>query len=178
MLYKSAKINFRTRISKIHWYKWTNKPYIVTLPMGHRSPCSSVLRLSAEMVETCVWLSCDITSKDLKVMSGFPGALLTLLTTGGWTGILPSSILTTDDMGGLRVGEGLVHRRAKVNILIASSFKYFEPRVGSTTSKRLPCSCRVRAFTNQNKSRQFWPFLVRRTGHDKLFTSHLVWHLD
>ena len=62
---------------------------------------------------------------------------------GTWSGVLPSSILTTEDMDGLSVGDGLVHRRAKFSILCASSLEYFEPRLGSTSSRRFPCSCRT-----------------------------------
>jgi hypothetical protein len=43
------------------------------------------------------------------------------LTIGAWTGIWPSIILTAEDINGLKLGDGLVHKRAKLSILIASS---------------------------------------------------------
>jgi hypothetical protein len=45
------------------------------------------------------------------------------LTIGAWTGICPSSIFTAEDIDGLKVGDGLVHKRAKLSILNASVFE-------------------------------------------------------
>ena len=105
--------------------------------------------LSCEYAEeTRVWLSCDSNSKALNLTSW----LLSLrLIIGAWIGIFPSSMLTTDDMVGLRVGDGLVHKSAKLSILMASSGEYFEPRFGSTNSRRFPCSWRTYAYVeNRN----------------------------
>ncbi|KAL4554031.1 hypothetical protein LXL04_039857 [Taraxacum kok-saghyz] len=55
-------------------------------------------------------------SKALNLMSGS-------WTTGGATGIFPSSILTTDDISGRSVGDGFVHKIARFSILSASSFE-------------------------------------------------------
>lgn len=75
--------------------------------------------LSREIVETCDWLSSDIFfPKALNRQSSFNEVRFT---TGAWTGIFPSSMLTTEDMAGLRVGDGLVHNRAKFNIPSAST---------------------------------------------------------
>ena len=74
--------------------------------------------LSRKELETCVWLSCEILSKALNLASGFVSLRLII---GAWTAIFPSIILTTEDIDGLRVGEGLVHKRAKQSSLIASS---------------------------------------------------------
>lgn len=62
-----------------------------------------------------------------------------------WTAVLPSSMLTTWDIFGLRVGEALVHNRATFSITIVSSDEYSEPKAGSTNSNRLPLSCKTYA---------------------------------
>ena len=60
-----------------------------------------------------------------------------------FTAVRPSSMLTTWDIIGLRVGDALVHKRATFSITIASSVVYSEPKPGSTNSNRLPLSCRT-----------------------------------
>ncbi|RRT61887.1 hypothetical protein B296_00019203 [Ensete ventricosum] len=64
-------------------------------------------------------------------------------TAGKSMAVLPSSMLTTLDIVGLRVGDGLVHARAKFKIRNASSLEDSEPRTGSTSSIRFPCSWRT-----------------------------------
>lgn len=60
-----------------------------------------------------------------------------------FTAVRPSSMLTTWDIVGLRLGDALVHKRATFSITIASSVVYSEPKPGSTNSNRLPLSCRT-----------------------------------
>lgn len=60
-----------------------------------------------------------------------------------WTAVRPSSMLTTWDIIGLRVGDALVHKRATFSITIASSDEYSDPKSGSTSSSRLPLSCKT-----------------------------------
>lgn len=55
-------------------------------------------------------------------------------------GVFPSSMLTTADIFGLRVGDMLVQRRANFNICKASSLEKSEPRAGSTSSSSFPFS--------------------------------------
>ncbi|THU73680.1 hypothetical protein C4D60_Mb04t25420 [Musa balbisiana] len=57
-------------------------------------------------------------------------------TAGKSMAVPPSSMLTTLDIMGLRVGDGLVHARATFKICNASSLEYSEPRTGSTSSSR------------------------------------------
>ncbi|GMN71550.1 hypothetical protein TIFTF001_053420, partial [Ficus carica] len=70
---------------------------------------------SCEYSEASLWLPCVSLSKALN-LGLWPN--VRRLTTGAWTGILPSSIFTTEDIGGRRVGDGLVHRSAKFSIVI------------------------------------------------------------
>ena len=105
----------------------------IDLPLSSLLSCKNV-------EETLVWLSCDRSSKALNLA---PAVLSLRLIIGAWIGVFPSSMLTTDDIGGLRVGDGLVQRSANCSILMASSEEYFEPRLGSTNSRRFPCSWRT-----------------------------------
>jgi hypothetical protein len=86
------------------------------------------------------WLSCDSNSEALSLAC----RLLSLrLITLAWIGVFPSSMLTTNDIDGLRVADVFVHKNAKLSILMASSVEYLEPRrLGSTNSKMFPCSWR------------------------------------
>nr|GMC74741.1 hypothetical protein GW17_00036002 [Ipomoea batatas] len=68
-----------------------------------------------------VWLSCDSFSNALNLARSsldFPGP-----TAGACTGIWPLSIFTTETMDGLRVGDGLAHKRANLSIFRASSLE-------------------------------------------------------
>ena len=60
-------------------------------------------------------MSCDSLSKALNLMSWFIELLLAI---GAWTAILPWSVLTTEDAEfGLRVGDGLVHKKSKFRVV-------------------------------------------------------------
>lgn len=71
-------------------------------------------------VEILVGLSCDNFSKALSLASRSGGLRLMFDTS---TSILPSSMLTTEDMEGLRLGDRFVHKRAIWSILMTSSFE-------------------------------------------------------
>ena len=61
-------------------------------------------------------------------------------------GVLPSSIETTEDMDGRRLGEGSAQVRARASIFSASSEEKLFPRVGSTSSIRAPLPCKAYAW--------------------------------
>lgn len=84
-----------------------------------------------------VSLSCESFSKALNSVLSF---VVVRVQMGALTFFFPSSMLTIEDMDGLSVGDGLEHSRAMLNIFIASRLEYFVPRIGSTISKRFPCS--------------------------------------
>jgi hypothetical protein len=87
-----------------------------------------------------VWLSCDSNSEALSLACRLLSLRLINVT---WIGVFPSSMLTTNDIDGLRVADVFVHKNAKLSILMASSVEYLEPwRLGSTNSKIFPCSWR------------------------------------
>ena len=62
-----------------------------------------------------------------------------------WTTVWPPSMLTTEDMDGRSAGDGLVHRRATLIILIASSLLKSDPSLGSTSPINFPFCCETRA---------------------------------
>ncbi|URE13330.1 hypothetical protein MUK42_22154, partial [Musa troglodytarum] len=86
---------------------------------------------SVELIS--VWLSRDSFSNALNLRSS--PLVIELCTERSSTGVFPSSMLTTADMLGLRVGDMLVHRRANFNICRASSVEKLEPSAGSTSSR-------------------------------------------
>ena len=67
-------------------------------------------------------MSCDSLSKALNLMSWFIELLLAI---GAWTAILPWSVLTTEDAEfGLRVGDGLVHKKSKFRVVRTENWVY------------------------------------------------------
>nr|GMC72618.1 hypothetical protein GW17_00036002 [Ipomoea batatas] len=84
----------------------------------------TIVRKRLEKVDeefVVVWLSCDSFSNALNLARSsldFLGP-----TAGACTGIWPLSIFTTETMDGLRVGDGLAHKRANLSIFSASSLE-------------------------------------------------------
>lgn len=113
--YRSWRSLLDEEWSRVSSLLWTEMEESIQGPVIEISLC---IWLSCENVENCVWLSCDNFPKALNLASGFVSLRLII---GAWTAIFPSIILTTEDIDGLRVGEGLVHKRAKLSILNASS---------------------------------------------------------
>lgn len=63
---------------------------------------------------------------------------------------VPSSMLTTSDMVGLSEGEALVHMRATLIILSASTSLNSNPNFWSTNSISFPLCCKWKAWTINN----------------------------
>lgn len=96
---------------------------MLTSYISSRSLLVSLLGIEMEesahppSIEDTEWLSCEYLSKALNIMLSFVAVRVKM---GASTFFFPCNILTTADMDGLRVGDGLEHNRPTFKMLNAS----------------------------------------------------------